>query len=87
MLAHVAGVAAICYPWGEHDRAEIAPDVTIVLQPAPGKTMTLGQALDEITLQLFPTQEATTQPASRPASTACTGARSAGVRSRSCGRS
>jgi hypothetical protein len=48
-LAEAANITDICYPWGEHGRLTLDPDVTVSLQ---AKDMALGEALRRVTAQI-----------------------------------
>ena len=48
-LADAANLAGICYPWGEHGRLTLDPDITVTLK---ANEMTLGEALRRVTAQI-----------------------------------
>lgn len=54
VLAEAAGMQAICYPWGAYENVEILQDVAVSLDK---EAMMLGEALDDITGQVFPRQQ------------------------------
>jgi len=48
-LARKAGIKAICFPWGKHEDAELAPDVLVTLK---AESIALGDALNRLSLQV-----------------------------------
>jgi hypothetical protein len=68
-LAKEAKLDAICYPWDVPGSVRVPPSIRVSVKPRPGRTLTLGDALADITSQLRLLPPAT-QPTGRDPNTA-----------------